>query len=194
MDAASPLTPSWGSPEEWNKAFEKIEDYLRAHRVNSRLQRARLTYRILATVAARPLPPGESDTAIETLAIEECRRRLLDWLQGLNMASPANSRPIDNVDGRVALLICDQALRWPYAFMEPGPVPEDMQKSLSVSRLKTGPGLAISHMAPRNLDLGLWPGLASNAVAMFARWPVLKVMLGWGLYILLLALLFWYTR
>jgi hypothetical protein len=29
---------------------------------------------------------------------------------------------------------------------------------------------------------------------MFARWPVLKVMLVWGLYAAALAVLFWYTR
>lgn len=196
MDAVNPLMPSWGSPEDWNRAFEKVEDYLRAHRVDSRLHRARLTYRVLAAVAADHPADPPADIHLETLAIEECRRQMTIWFRSLSAAFPpaVPAESVGESEARVALLLCDQPRRWPYTFMEPEALPEEMSRALNTSILRGGPDLAFTHMVPRSLDLGLLPELAGNAAAMFARWPVLKIMLIWMVYAVALAALFWYTR
>ena len=75
--------PPWdpARADEWNEAYEKVENYLRACRVSSHLQRARLIALILqrvydrtqadASAAGRPLPE---------LAIVEARERIVEWI------------------------------------------------------------------------------------------------------------------
>ena len=63
--------PAWDpvQAEEWDEAFEKVENYLRACRVASRLHRARLTALILQrTINKRAsLPEGSPDIHLATL-------------------------------------------------------------------------------------------------------------------------------
>ena len=34
VDILTPFVPKWGSPDDWNEAYEKVENYLRARRIN----------------------------------------------------------------------------------------------------------------------------------------------------------------
>jgi hypothetical protein len=194
MDASPFLAPQWGTMEQWNRAFEKVEDYLRAHRIDSRLQRARLTQMVLASVAAMPAPadPGRPGT-VETLAIEECRRLMSEWYRML-FSGAGRDDSADSVDARIALLVSDTAVRWPYAFMRKQQVPDDMQRALQASPLRAGPALSVSHMVPRAIDMGIIPEIASGTMATFVRWPILRLVTIWTVYLLILAALFYVTR
>jgi hypothetical protein len=179
---------------EWNRAFEKVEDYLRAHRIDSRLQRARLTQTVLASVAARPSPPDPSPSGtVEILAIEECRRLMSEWYRML-FSGAGQSASADGVDERIALLVSDTAARWPYAFMRKQAAPDDMRRALQAAPLRAGPALSIRHMVPRAIDMGIIPELAGETMATFARWPILRLVTVWTIYLLILAALFYVTR
>ena len=195
MEITQLLTPSWGSIEAWNRAFEKVEDYLRAHRVDSRLQRARLIEQVLSTVATRgPSRQTPDDDVIESLAIEECRNMMNAWFAGLRGDGMEPTRSFDSIDARIALLVSDAPIRWPYQFMTPGALPDDMRRQLQTLAIKAGPELAISHMVPRDIDIGFIPEFAGNTMATFARVPALKVVVAWVLYLAVLAILFYFTR
>ena len=113
--------PAWdpASAAEWDEAFEKVENYLRACRVASRLHRARLTALILQRAIERraatfpslgknntspfqaleksaasgqllavsqqssSLNPHHSSLPLATLAIEEARELIANWLANL---------------------------------------------------------------------------------------------------------------
>ena len=45
--------PTTGSLEDWNQAFVRVEDYLRAHRIHNRLHASRLILKILSRAATR---------------------------------------------------------------------------------------------------------------------------------------------
>ena len=117
-DTLKPFVPKWGSPGEWNEAYEKVENYLRACRINSRLHRARLIHRVLQRVSARgPIADGE---ALSTAAIRETQIMMEAWFARLLQPTSEGGR-YSLVDGRVALLLCDGSDRWPYAFLTTEP-------------------------------------------------------------------------
>jgi hypothetical protein len=186
-----PFVPTWGSPEEWNEAYEKVENYLRACRINSRLHRARLIHRILQRVAERGLvPDGEP---LSTAAIRETQGMMEEWFARLPQPTAEGGR-YSLVDGRVALLPCDGPDRWPYAFLAANAPPPDLVKEMRESLLVAGPNLEISNMVPRAIDYGWFPGIAGNTLDSLGRRPFLQALVAWGLFILLLAYLFYKTR
>ncbi|MFA7256710.1 MAG: hypothetical protein WC047_03970 [Kiritimatiellales bacterium] len=193
LEPIEPFVPAWGSPEEWNSACEKLESYLRAHEVDSLLHRAHLITMILRRVSSRwknqtpPAPPA-------TLVIEETNRLLNEWFT-LIMDLPAETHDrFTAADGRVALFLCNGPLRWPYAFLEPRNIPDDLKTAMRKSLMRAGPELQISNMVPRPIDLGLIPELADDTMDALNRMPVIKAFIGWLIFLSILTYLFWMTR
>jgi hypothetical protein len=190
-DTLNPFVPQWGSPEEWNEAYEKVENYLRACRINSRLHRARLIHRILQRVAEHgPVPAGD---VLSTAAIRETKIMMKEWFARMLQPGGEGGR-FSLVDGRVALLLCDGPDRWPYAFLAPNDLPPELVKEMRESILVAGPNLAISNMVPRAIDYGWFPGIAGDTLGSLNRRPFLQALVAWALFILLLAYLFYKTR
>lgn len=192
MDALPFIAPAWGDMEAWNRAFDKVEDFLRAHRVDSRLQRTILIQRVLANVAMQPPPEKLDPGTVEVMAIVECRRMMHAWAGRL--LNEPDAVFADGDDWRIAMLLADTAIRWPYTFMEEKLALADMRAALKRSVLRAGPDLAVSHMVPRAMKMGLLPDMASGAITALARWPIVRFMLIWGLYLLILTALFFWTR
>jgi hypothetical protein len=241
--------PDWdpASASEWDEAFEKVENYLLACRVASRLHRARLTAVIVqraierrdksrgqmaAPAAAAPASapaavPSLGKTEVPafqplekaavgrqsatvshspstinhppaliplaTLAIEEARELVANWLANL-LPAGSGAHPFTLADGFLALYLCDGPMRWPAAFLNPQRAPPDFAETLRSRIVKTGPELEISNMVPRQIDLGLLPDLAESAFDTLDRFPLIKTLLVWALFIAGLIFLFWYTR
>ena len=190
-DTLKPFVPKWGSPGEWNEAYEKVENYLRACRINSRLHRARLIHRILQRVAERgPVPEGE---ALSTAAIRETQVMMEEWFARLLQPASEEGR-YSLVDGRVALLLCDGSDRWPYAFLTQEDLPADLVKEMRESMLIAGPNLEINNMVPRAIDYGWFPEIAGGTIDSLGRLPFVKAFMAWALFILMLVVLFYKSR
>jgi hypothetical protein len=186
------FVPKWGSPDEWNEAYEKVENYLRACRINSRLHRARLIHRVLERLAERG--PSLSNEPLSTRAIRETQALMDAWFRRLLEPSLEEGSSYSLVDGRVGLLLCDGPERWPYAFLTSGELPEDFVREMRASMLVAGPNLEISSMVPRQIDYGWLPEIAGDTLEQIGRSPVLKAVIAWLLFVALLALLFYITR
>jgi hypothetical protein len=148
--------PAWGDPAEWDRAFEQVDNYLRAHRLGGRWRRAQLAAAILARVAAGPPPaaPGSSPVA---LAIAATDQALAEWFRQLLPEAAAREEPRMLSTGRLALLLCDGYARWPEAFLDPNP-PEELAGAMRSAVLKAGPELRKGRMVPRPRDWGLVAG------------------------------------
>jgi hypothetical protein len=186
MDALTPFVPAWGTAEEWNDAYEKVENYLRAFRVESRLHRARLIQRVLQRIADRGQPAD--GTPLTTLAIQEVQAMIQEWF-GKLMQEPSS-----DAQGRLGLLLCDGQTRWPYCFLEPDRVPEEMVAKMQKAMLRAGPDLAVSNMVPREIDLGMMSEFVGDALETFQTKPLIRAAILWAFLLGLLAFLFWYTR
>jgi hypothetical protein len=193
LDPLDPFIPVWGTPAEWNSAYEKLESYLRAHEVDSLLHRAHLITLILRNVSLRwkgqtpPAPPA-------TLVIEEANRMINEWFTLLLDLPAENRSSFTAADGRVALFLCDGPLRWPYAFLQNRSIPEEFKTAMSKSLMRAGPELQISNMVPRPIDLGLLPELADDTLDALNRMPLIKALIGWLIFLAILTYLFWMTR
>ncbi|MEI6564353.1 MAG: hypothetical protein WCO42_08640 [bacterium] len=185
--------PVW-NPEDapaWDEAFGKVENYLRACRVASRLHRARLTALILQrALGRRAVTP---DVPLASLAIDEARDLIDGWMRGL-LPPRENERPYTMAEGFLSLYLCDAPMRWPNAFLNPQQAPPGFADTLHARLVKTGPELEVSSMVPRSMDRGLIQGWAGSALDTFDRLPILRTLFLWVVFAVLLIVLFRYTR
>jgi len=191
LESLSSFRPATGTPEQWNAAFVRVEDYLRAHRVHNRLQQSRILQEVLARAARRH---AESPTADPTtLAAEEVDRMMDAWFAEL-LGDKTLPHERVAIEGRLALLLSDGVDRWPYAFLDPVNVPLEFAREMKQRSIQAGPDLAVSSMVPREIKLGTLTEVAGQTFERIERWPVLRVTLLWLIFLAMLALVFRATR
>jgi hypothetical protein len=191
LESLSSFRPGTGTPEQWNAAFVRVEDYLRAHRVHNRLQQSRILQEVLAGAARRHAEdPAANPT---TLAAEEIDRMMDAWFAEL-LGDRTLSHERVAIEGRVALLLCDGVERWPYAFLDPANVPPEFSREMKQRSIQAGPDLAVSSMVPREIKLGALTDVAGQTFERIERWPMLRVTLLWLIFLAMLALVFNATR
>ena len=101
MGTTANFRPRTGTMDEWNAAYVRVENYLRAHRIHNRLHQSRLIQQILERAAHRhEAEPGRSPTV---LAAEETETLMDLWFADmLDQRGQPHERIA--VDGRLALL------------------------------------------------------------------------------------------
>jgi hypothetical protein len=191
LEPLNAFRPRTGSPEQWNAAFIRVEDYLRAHRVHNRLQQITILERVIAAAAAR----HEQNPALEptTLAAEEIDRMMDQWFGELLGHKDLPHERIA-VEGRVALLMSDGVERWPYAFLDERQVPPEFAQEMQRRSIQAGPDMTVTSMVPRPIELGTLTEVAGQTFEHIERWPILRVTLLWALFISVLGLVFYATR
>jgi hypothetical protein len=191
LESLNSFRPKTGTLEQWNAAYVRVEDYLRAHRIHNRLHQSRLIQRVLSAAAGR----HEQDPTLSpvTLAIEETDRVMDGWFAEL---LGEKDRPHDRIaaEGRVALLVSDGTSRWPFAFLEDRNIPPEFAAAMKQSSLQAGPDLAVSSMVPRDIDLGTITEAAGQTLERIESLPVLRVVLLWAVFIAVLTAVFFATR
>ncbi len=185
------FSPVWGDPAEWDRAFEQVDNYLRAHRLGGRWRRAQLAAGILARVAAQP-PPDPPCSPV-TLAIDATDKALAEWFRELLPGStPPDERGALST-GRLALLLCDGCSRWPESFLS-HQAPDELKKAMLTAVLKAGPELHKGKMVPRPRDWGLVADWFGGTLGSLDRRPYLKALLAWFIVSALMAYLFSISR
>lgn len=167
-----------------------MENYLRACRVSSNLQRARLTALMLHRAAARRAAAApDAARPLPELAIEEARNLIQDWVMRL-LPPRTDDRPYSPSEAFSALYLCDAPTRWPGVFLDPEEVPPGFLDILRARLVKAGPDLQVSSVVPRPMDFGL----ATAARVRLEGFPSWRAIAAWVLLAAGLAFLFWYTR
>jgi len=191
LESLDTFRPKTGTLDQWNAAYVRVEDYLRAHRVHNRLHLSRLIQRILVSAARL----HEQKPALEpaTLAVEETDRMMDEWF---GEVLGEKGLPHDRIatEGRVALLLADGLQRWPYVFLEDDQVPAEFLQAVKQGSIKAGPDLAVSSMVPREIDLGSITEVAGDTLERIERVPVLRVLLLWAVFVGVLTIVFLATR
>jgi len=191
LEPLGSFQPTTGTLEQWNAAYVRVEDYLRAHRIHNRLHQSRLIQRIL--VGAARLHAQNPALDPSTLAIEETDRLMDRWF-GTLLGS--TDLPHDRIaaEGRVALLLADGMDRWPYAFLEKDNMPAEFVQTMKHNSMKAGPDLAVSSMVPREIDLGVITEAAGQTLDRIERLPVVRILLLWAVITGVLLAIFHATR
>ena len=191
LESLNSFRPPTGTLDQWNDAYVRVEDYLRAHRVHNRLHQSRLIERVLNAAARRHAQAPALDPS--TLAIEETDRLMDEWFGEL---LGEKGLPHDRIaaEGRVAMLLSEGMQRWPYAFLEEQSIPAEFTAAMKQSSIKAGPDLAVSSMVPRDIDLGTITEAAGYTLERIEKLPVLRVLLLWAIFAGLLTAVFFATR
>ena len=191
LESLNSFRPKTGTLEQWNAAYVRVEDYLRAHRIHNRLHQSRLIQRVLSAAAGR----HEQNPALNpvTLAIEEADRVMDAWFAELLGEKDLPHERIA-AEGRVALLVSDGTSRWPFAFLEDQNIPAEFASAMKQGSLQAGPDLAVSSMVPRDIDLGAITEAAGQTLERIESLPVLRVVLLWAVFIAVLTAVFFATR
>lgn len=191
LAALSGFRPRTGTIEEWNAAFVRVEDYLRAHRIHNRLHQSRLIEAILERAALRhELDSKQNPT---TLAVQETERLMQAWFgEVLGESAQASDRLA--VQARVAMLLADVPGKWPYAFLDTDATPPELRAAVRQGTIQAGPDLAVSSMVPREIDFGAFPEVAGDTLDAFERLPVVRLLAIWAVIGGVLLFLFALTR
>ncbi len=191
LEPLNAFRPRTGTPEQWNAAFIRVEDYLRAHRVHNRLQQITILEKVIARAARR----HEADPSLDptTLAAEEVDHMMDEWFGELLGDKNLPHERIA-VEGRVALLLSDGVERWPYAFLDEQQVPPEFATEMQRRSIQAGPDMTVTSMVPRPIELGTLTEVAGQTFEQIEKWPILRVTLLWALFISVLALVFYATR
>ena len=173
--------------EEWNAAYEKVENYFHALRVRNKALLGQLVLRVLERAARRaPVEPTRSATQ---LAAEEMDRIVIEWFAEVLQEPPTNADQMLSTRGRLALLLADMPGRWQEQFLRPGPWPKEFISAMRETYLRAGPDFQLSKMTPRPFDLGPITTLTN-----LGKLPYLKMVLAWTLFALLLVAIFIVTH
>ena len=173
--------------EEWNAAYEKVENYFHALRVRNKALLGQLVLRVLERAAHRS--PAEPERSATQLAAEEMDRIVIEWFAEVLQEPPANADQMLSTRGRLALLLADMPGRWQEQFLRPGPWPEEFISAMRETYLRAGPDFQLSKMTPRPFDLGPITTLTN-----LGKLPYLKMVLAWTLFALLLVAIFILTH
>ncbi len=178
----------------WDEAFLRVESYLRAHQIESRIVLNRLAVEILAAARAVADSPAGAGADPVTLAMREAERRTTAWFAGVlgDAADPEDERL--GTRGRIALVMADVPARWPQHFLASTPPPPELVEAMRAAYLEAGPELELTRMVPRPLDFGPIANVADEAWKTFKRWPVLRAVVGWTFFVGLLAAAWWTTH
>ncbi len=191
LESLTAFRPRTGTPEQWNAAFVRVEDYLRAHRVHNRLQQSQILQRVLAQAARQHEKEPHLDPT--TLAAEEIDRMMDAWFGELLGDKNLPHERIA-VEGRVALQMCNGVERWPYAFLDLENVPPEFAHEMKQRSVQAGPDMTVTSMVPREIELGTLTEVAGQTFEQIEKWPILRVSLLWMLFISMLTMLFFATR
>ena len=136
---------------DWNEAHERVESYLRAHRIVQPLALSELTNEIVA----RAWHDNASDTDITpvTRALREADNVITAWFaRALEQQGPHCRRL--GVRGRLALALADAPGRWPDAFLAPTPPPRELSETMRAAFLRAGPAPRLYKMTAPAIPLG----------------------------------------
>jgi len=187
---AKPARPGYlsGRPlHEWNAAYEKVEHYFKALRVENKLLRGQLVSKVLDRAMHRA--PRETQISTMVLALEEMEGVITDWYAEVLDEPVEKTNALLSTRGRLALLLADMPGRWQDQFLKSGPWPDEFVGAMRAGFLKARPDFQFSEMTPRPLELG-----AITSLTNLGNLPYFRVLFIWISFAFFLVVLFRLTH
>jgi hypothetical protein len=143
--ALSPTDPAW------DEAFSRVESYLRAHHLESRVLLNQVVTEIIAEARTREFTHPASEPV--AIAMQLTHARIGAWFaRAIGESDWANER--DRAHGRLALVIANLPGRWSNHFLSTESVPPELAAAMAAVQFQPGPELRFSNMPPATLEFG----------------------------------------
>jgi hypothetical protein len=135
----------------WDEAFLRVESYLHAHHVESRVHLNELATEIIAEARARATTqPAVAPVAI---AMQLTHERIGAWFARAAREIDWSSDR-DRAHARLALVIANLPDRWANYFLSAQPVPPALTAAMATFQFQPGPELRFSNMPTAPLGFG----------------------------------------
>lgn len=172
---------------EWAEVQDRVRSYLAACGVAEPV-REEITGQIL--LIARDRAEADSSKSGTEHAIESAIALIDSWIEHIVGTSASEGPGLRSAHERASVHLAQIPRLWPEHFLRSGEIPADLAECLRSVHVTASPGLQFSNMAPRPIDLGPVSGAAGSTWRTFDRWPALRAVAVWAIYIVLLALAF----
>jgi hypothetical protein len=184
-------TASTGAVDaEWDEAFLRVESYLRAHQIESRVLLNELTTEIIN--AARLLAEEDPTVPPVSVAMRVLQARIGAWLEGaLGDGHWADER--FRARGRLAILLARLPQTAPQQLLSKEPIPPELAARLSGARLQPGPELRLTGMTSAPLEFPL-AEVAEEKWTTFSGSTFFRATASWLLFAGFLGLAWFATR
>jgi hypothetical protein len=138
-------TPVAPSDPVWDAAFLRVESYLRAHHIESRVLLNQLATEIMRQTRALSgnLPADE----VLGLAMKVAHTQIGQWFARIFPEGDWSDERF-RARGRLALLLTDMPGRWSQHFLSPEPLPEELAEAMRTCAFQPGPELHFTNMPP----------------------------------------------
>lgn len=165
------FAPETGTEEEWNEAYARLADYFRSYQLHNRIRRTQLILETLRrAAAAHKKNPSRTPT---THSIEQARLMMREWLAAIYSDMNLTESQIEAA-GRLGFHLSGGPARWPNFFLDKDNLPPDMREAMRSAIRTSGPGMTISRMTPREMDLGIVSEVAEDTFDRLGRHPILR--------------------
>ncbi len=161
--------------DAWNSAALRLEDYLRAHRVQDREHLLRLNLGLLEE-AHRQQAAAPSRTPLD-VTMEIVTSRIEEWFSRLADDSAAPD-PQLAARGRAAWFASGLHRKWPSAFLDPEP-PAELLAAVRSASMQAGPALEFSSLIRTEVDYGAMEDIAEGTWQQFSWAHVLRAFVIW---------------
>jgi len=170
----SPLDPpSLPSDPAWDEAFLRVESYLRAHHLESRVLLNQLATDIVSE-ARTPANPGGFPVVT---AMDATQARIGAWFARAGHAGEWSDERV-RARARLALLLADlPGHNWDHCFLSV-PVPPELAAALASRVLQSGPELRFSNMPAAPLEFGFDDPDDPNALKR-GGWMMIRAAASW---------------
>lgn len=165
------FAPATGTEEEWNEAYARLADYFRSYQLHNRIRRTQLILETLRRAAVAHA--GDSTRTPTAHSIEQARLMLRGWLAAIYSDLHLNAAQIEAA-GRLGFHLSGGPSRWPHFFLDSKNMPEDMTEAMRRAIRTSGPGMQVSKMTPRPMDLGIVSDVAEDTFDRLGRHPFLR--------------------
>lgn len=165
------FAPATGTEEEWNEAYARLADYFRSYQLHNRIRRTQLILETLRNAAkAHEKDASKTPTAH---SIEQARLMLRDWLGKIYSDLNLSEAQLE-ATGRLGFHLAGGPSRWPQFFLDETNMEPHMAEAMRSAIRTSGPGMQVSKMTPRDIDLGLVSEVAEDTFDRLGRHPILR--------------------
>lgn len=165
------FAPDTGTEEEWNEAYARLADYFRSYQLHNRIRRTQLILETLRRAAdAHRKDPSQTPTAH---SIEQARLMMREWLAVIYSDMNLTESQLEAA-GRLGFHLSGGPTRWPHFFLDKNTLPRDMKEAMRSAVRTSGPGMQVSKMTPRDIDLGIVSEVAEDTFDRLGRHPILR--------------------
>ena len=133
----------------WDEAFLRVESYLRAHHLQSRVLLNQLTTGIIKEAHERA--GANAGEAPVVAAMRVTHERMAAWFARVGHVGDWSDERV-RANGRLALVLADVPGRWANNLFSTAPVPAELATALTTGVLRPGPELRFSKMPAAPLE------------------------------------------